>query len=286
MFRTQNRLANMKVDGQFYSELKQFEVDLSLLENKEDIVTGMEPGKMFRKRQGTNAVPAIREIQVSGNKPTSFEMDAIIDREIQRSTFISDPMLGVPNPNDTATADSQAHAADTAMLLNMANRIERHGLDRVAEMAFTYSLMYLDSGTRPNWSMLAGAPVTLDQMTRAQRKQLIGENYSFEFRGLSEQLWMAERARKIMEALGIVSQNPLYQAMVDIPKMFTDLMRSIGVESYVSPQAKQAYQMAVQQQMQSQQMHGSAEITGNGPAVSDAERRGHEAGRVQAPVEA
>lgn len=63
-----------------------------------------------------------------------------------------------------------------------------------------------------------------------------------------------------MEALGIISQNPVYQAMVDIPKMFTDLMRSIGVESYVSPQAKQAYQMAVQQQMQSQQMQAQQKL--------------------------
>lgn len=260
LFRAVNKLANLEIDGLEYSMLKQFEADLSLLENPEDIATGIEPGKIYRKRQGTNVLPAIREIPVSDSKRGGIEMQVFLDRSIQQGTAQSDILQGLtPESNPTATEVQQRVAGSNSLTLSMALDIEEQALSPMAQMIFWNALQFLDSTTQPSWSRLLGAEVEVDQWTPEMRMQIIGGNYEFKFVGLSEAIRRQERQQKILETLKIISPSPILTAMVNMPSLIKDLLESIGTGSYLNPNADQIFQMMTMQQAQAQAQAQEAE---------------------------
>lgn len=255
IFRGINRIANLQMDGLEYALLKQFEVDMSLLENPGDLATGIEPGKMYRKRMGTNQIPAVREIEVSDIKAGGMEAMQLWDREIQRGTFITDQVQGLTGAKGetTATEVEQAAAGTSTMLLSIALDLEDQALSPLTEMLFDLGVQYFDSGSDPNWEKLLGAPM-LDRMTRDQRRNLIGREYELNFRGLSQAILNQERVRKLMETLQLVGSNPIFAQVVNVPKIFTDLLKGLGTGDYVLPDAEARYAQALQaEQQQAQQ---------------------------------
>lgn len=249
IFRGINRIANLQMDGLEYALLKQFEVDMSLLENPGDLATGIEPGKFYRKRMGTNSLPAIREIEVSDIKAGGMEAMQLWDREIQRGSFITDQVQGLTGSKGETTATEVTEAAQgtDSMLLSIALDLEDMALTPLAEMLFDLAVQYFDSGSDPNWEKLLGADM-LDKMTREQRRRLIGDEYELNFRGLSQAIINQEKSKRIMESLQLVGSNPLFAQVVNVPRMFTDLLKSIGSADYVLPNAEARYAQALQQE--------------------------------------
>lgn len=262
IFRAINKIANLQMDGLEYALLKQFEVDMALLENPEDLATGIEPGKLYRKRMGTNATPAIREIPVSPVAGGGTEMELLLDREIQRGTFVNDTVSGLTGARgeDTATEISQRVQSTTGMILSIARDIEEQALAPMAEMCFWLALQYLDSTTKPNWTELLGAAVDIDTWSPETRRAFIGSGYEFDFSGISEALRRQERKSELLETLQILGSNPAFLAVADIPKIVEDLLRAIGTGNYLLPNATQLYQQALQNQMQNQQQQAQQKL--------------------------
>ncbi|MHA2064738.1 MAG: portal protein, partial [Candidatus Thorarchaeota archaeon] len=97
-------IAQMGTDYLKFSTLVMLEADMSMLENPEDLATGAEPGKIFRKRPGTGLQRALQQVPINPLQADVFNMLGAFNNEYQRGTFITDIVQGLLDTKGETTA--------------------------------------------------------------------------------------------------------------------------------------------------------------------------------------
>ncbi len=241
-------IAQLGVDYLKFSTLPMFEADMSTLENPEDVATGIEPGKIFRKRPGTAAIPAIRQVDVRGLQADVFNMLIGLDKEYQRSTFISEIVQGLLDVKGetTATEVQSTLAQSTIMLASIARDLESQYVEPMADLSWDLMLQFMDITSNPSWQTLIGpAGFQLDLLPRAIRVQLIQSQYSFKARGISLQVERQAELQRLINLLTVVGQFfPSFGPLLNMPEIFKRVFESFSIErpqELLAPNAAQIF---------------------------------------------
>src|SRR3990167_2310195 len=129
-------IMQMGADRLKFSSLVMLEADMSALENPEDVATGAEPGKIFRKRPGTGQLQALRQIPINPLQADTFNAVLMLDKEFQRGTFITENVQGLIDAKGetTATEVQTSLSQSTIMLSSMARDLEDGYIAPLADM--------------------------------------------------------------------------------------------------------------------------------------------------------
>lgn len=87
-------LSNLIVDGAQFDALKAFTVDKDLIQNPQDIMKGLYPGAVILEKgmENPNGKPIIQPIDTGKMPQEALATLGMLDREIQLSTSVSNPM--------------------------------------------------------------------------------------------------------------------------------------------------------------------------------------------------
>ncbi len=245
-----DEIAQMQVDKLKFSLLAMFEADMGQLENPEDLATGVEPGKFFRKRPGSAGVQVIRPIEIPGITNDSFNALTAYHNEYQRGTFITDVTQGMLDTKGetTATEIQQVQANTTLMLADIAMHIEDTLLAPLAELTWDRAFQFMDANSNPSWTSVLGGQhgAFLDQLGRAERMSIIQGDYNFTARGLSRVLERKQQLQNLLQFFGVVGQfGPMFIPFINMPDLFRRIFESFHFEEpmrLLSPQAQQVMQ--------------------------------------------
>ena len=245
-----DEISQMQVDHLKFSLLNMFEIDMQMMENPEDIATGVEPGKFFRKRPGTGGQKMIQTVDMVPLTGDSFNAQLAFGKEYQRGTFITDQTQGQLDVKGetTATEVTTTQANTTLMLGDIALHIEDTLLTPVAERTWDRMFQFMDSMSNPSWSMVLGdyRGQFLDGLPIQDRIAIIQSNYRFSARGLSRALERAQNLQKLINYVQVIGQfGEMFIPMLNMPDIFRRIHESFHFEEpwrMLSPQAEQIMQ--------------------------------------------
>ena len=205
-------LTNMILDGNFYSSIKAFELDIDQVYDPNEFHAGIYPGKVFKKRGGGfNTAPMIKDIQLGTFSPQNMDVFALLDREFQNgiglNEFIS-PNLSGGRSRTTATEVLQKGEQSSNFFSEVAQVQEEGIINKVLERTYEYSLHYQRDFTDPAMAEILGA----ENAGRAQsmmddpeiREYMLASPMKFRAGGLSEIANRAKELEKIMAFMALV----------------------------------------------------------------------------------
>jgi len=248
-------IAQMGTDYLKFSSLVMLEADMSVLENPEDIATGAEPGKIFRKRPGAGNIRALQQVPINPLQADLFNMMGAFNNEYQRGTFITDIVQGLLDTKGetTATEFSGTLTQTTVMLADIALALETQYLEPMADLTWDLALQFMDINSSPNWQRLLGpGAAQLDLLPRPVRLQLIQGNYEFRVRGISLQVEKQQQLGQLVNFLQVIGTlQPQFLILLNMPEIFRRIHESFAFdrpEQLLSPQAAQLF-TALQQNL-------------------------------------
>lgn len=262
-------IAQLGTDYLKFSALPMFEIDMSAMENPEDLATGSEPGKMFRKRPGAGALRAIQQVDIRPLTNDVFNMMLGLDKEYQRSTFITEVVQGLLDTKGetTATEVQSTIAASTVMLASIARDLEDQYIESSADMTWDYLLQFMDITSNPNWEKILGpAGRQLDILSRPERVMLIQGGYEFKARGISLQVERQIELQKMIQYLQVISTMvPAAIPLLNMPVIFQRIHEAFSFpkpNELLAPNAFQVFPIIqrdlIQSQSPSEQFAGEA----------------------------
>jgi hypothetical protein len=87
-------LLNLSLDSTLFSGIKAFEVDLDQIDDPQQLLSGIYPGKVFTKRAGGAGAPMIRDIEMSGVNRETLGLYQVLKTEYQNSTAVTEFITG------------------------------------------------------------------------------------------------------------------------------------------------------------------------------------------------
>lgn len=204
-----NKVAQQMSDHLSFSVVPMLEVEATALENPDgDIQTGIQPGKVFYRKSGAG-MQAVMGIQMPQLSSAAFNWELALDKEVQRSTFITEIAQGLTDAKGETTATEVNVTSQYASVLigDISQHIEDNFLTPLAECVWSRAFQFLDSTSKPSWSELIGPEVgrILDTMPRSARVEISQGRYTFKANGLSRTLQRQQAVlqyEKFLQAIG------------------------------------------------------------------------------------
>jgi hypothetical protein len=233
-----NKVAQQMSDHLSISVVPMFEVEATALENPDgDMQTGIQPGKVFYRKAGAG-MQAVMGVQMPQLSAGAFNWELALDKEVQRSTFITEIAQGLTDAKGETTATEVNVTSQYASVLmgDISQHIEDNFLTPLAECVWSRAFQFLDSTSKPTWTELIGPEIgsVLDSMSREQRVKISEGRYTFKAHGLSRALQRQQNVQRYEQFLGTISQMaPQLLALIDAPKM---LLRIFEAEHFPEPE--------------------------------------------------
>jgi hypothetical protein len=141
-----NFVAQKMSDHLSFSVVPMLEVEATALENPEgDIQTGIQPGKVFYRRSGAG-MQAVQGVQMPQLSNSAFNFQLAMDKEVQRSTFITEVTQGLTDAKGetTATEVNATTQFASALIADIAQYIEDGLLSPLAECVWSRAFQFID----------------------------------------------------------------------------------------------------------------------------------------------
>jgi hypothetical protein len=232
-----NKVAQQMSDHLSFSVVPMLEVEATALENPDgDIQTGIQPGKVFYRKSGAG-MQAVMGIQMPQLSASAFNWELALDKEVQRSTFITEVAQGLTDAKGETTATEVNVTSQSASILigDISQHIEDNFLSPLAECVWSRAFQFLDSTSKPTWTELIGPEIggIIDHMPRSTRVELSQGRYTFKAHGLSRALQRQQNVQRYEQFLQTVSQMaPQLLPLINVPKM---LLRIYEAEHFPDP---------------------------------------------------
>ena len=198
------------------------EVEATALENPDgDVQTGIQPGKVFYRRSGAG-MQAVQGIQMPQLSNASFNFQLALDKEVQRSTFITEIAQGLTDAKGETTATEVNVTSQYASVLigDISQHIEDTFLSPIAECVWSRAFQFLDSTSKPTWTELIGPEIgqILDTMPRSSRVEISQGRYTFKAHGLSRALQRQQNVQRYEMFLQAIGQAaPQLMPLINMP---------------------------------------------------------------------
>lgn len=251
-----NKLGQQMADFMSFAVVPMLEVEAQALENPDgDLQTGVQPGKVFYRRAG--AQQAVSPVQMPAMPNAAFNFQLELDKETQRSTFISETVQGLTDAKGetTATEINATQQQSSVLISDIGLSLEDNLLAPLAELIWSRAFQFIDSTSKPTWTELIGnvgeVPIgtILDQMPREQRIPLIQGRYNFTAHGLSRAIQRNQNRSNLLGFLQTVAQGgPTFMPLLNMPEIFMRIF-----ETYHLPEPGQLIAPNAQDMMAKQQ---------------------------------
>lgn len=251
-----NKLGQQIADFHSFSVTPMLEIEANALENAEgDLQTGVQPGKVFYRKMGTQQ--AVAPVQMPQLPNSAFNFQIELDKETQRGTFISETVQGLTDAKGetTATEVNATQQQSSVLISDIGATLEDNLLAPLAELIWSRAFQFIDSTSKPTWTELIGnvgqVPIgqILDQMPREMRIPLIQGRYNFTAHGLSRAIQRNQNRSNLLGFLQTVAQGgPTFMPYLNTPEFFTRIF-----ESYHLPEPKNLIAPNAQDMMAKQQ---------------------------------
>lgn len=245
-----NKVAQQMADHLSFSVVPMLEVEATALENPEgDIQTGIQPGKVFYRRSGAG-MAAVQGIQLPQLSNSSFNFQLALDKEVQRSTFITEIAQGLTDAKGETTATEVNVTSQYASVLigDISQHVEDTFLSPLAECVWSRAFQFLDSTSKPTWTELIGPEIgqVLDTMSRAARVEASQGRYTFKAHGLSRALQRQQNVQHYTTFIQtLVQAAPQLVPLIDMPAMLLRVFEGYHFplpEELLSANAKEMYE--------------------------------------------
>ncbi len=91
-----NKLINLSMDGQVFKLMPMFEMMEDAYENPEELDSGMVPGKILKRNMSHAGADGIKPIPTEDISAGAIQLEGILDRGIQKGSFITEIMQALP----------------------------------------------------------------------------------------------------------------------------------------------------------------------------------------------
>lgn len=191
-----NETLNMILDSHIAASMKAYEVDLNLVHNPSSLKSGIYPGKVIQ----VNGVPpgsqAVRDFSLGSINPSSLQVLASLDREMQNASGVNEFISGIVGVGDkTATEVKQKAGQSIGFMQAVAEDIEDNVLNPFVQMVYSNILQY-------NPEILG------DRVSQLPMEDL---RFKFNVKGMSKILQQMDELGKIFQWVGMVAKTPIGQ---------------------------------------------------------------------------
>lgn len=205
---------NSLVDADTYAKAKAFEIDIDMVYDPEQLLTGIYPGKTMLKRSNGNPNSRlVQEITLGQISPQSLRLYQEADRELQNGTGLTEFLAGKPasRGRPTATEIVEKGAQAMSIMEDMAFDIEDGVLAPLLELSYKTLLQYQTDFTDPRMQALdESIRVELSAfqyLPATERKKAI-DAFKFRCRGMSGVVAKSQEMQKALSYAQIIAQTP------------------------------------------------------------------------------
>lgn len=200
-----NELASLMMDKAKMGALGMAEIDMTLVEDIEDILTGFFPGKLFKMR-GPNG---IRELDMTGVGTDTFQMAGFLDREGQNSHGVTEFLQGQPTSRGRATAtEVQEKTFQGAQFFDGILSEVNDGMEKVFEKLYFREMQFRTDWTDPAIVKIAqrfGMEQFLQEMENpVTRYNLMKRPFKFHAAGLNAAIRRSEILKNATDLLNVI----------------------------------------------------------------------------------
>lgn len=227
-------LLNLTLDSTLFAGIKAFEVDLDQIEDPQQILNGIYPGKVFTARKGGQNTQMIRDIQISGVAKDVVGVYQMLNNEYQNQTAVTEFISGAQGTatNRTATEVVTKQQQGMGIFSEIARNLEGTVLEPLLEQMASLIVEHHDNFLTPKMVEILG-------FERAAELAMIGPDGRLDkfdptairvrASGLTALLNRTEELQKIgslMQNLGQFGQMlPLMLADIDAGFFFKNVFR-------------------------------------------------------------
>jgi len=243
-------LVNLTLDSATFAGIKAFEVDLDQIEDPQQLLSGIYPGKVFTKRGGGQQGQMVKEINIADVNRSLPALYQLLNNEFQNSTAVTEfisgqvGMRGARTATEVVIKQNQGMGIFNEVAKNLENSVLEPTLEQLAYLVVEYHEDFID----PRVAEILGTDLMI-QMLVADRGELFEpQNLRVRASGITALLSRSEEIQRIMGLLQVLGQFgpvlPVLAKSIDLPhffeQMFRRMVRAYGwpVEDLVRPPAE------------------------------------------------
>jgi hypothetical protein len=232
--RAMTELLNLTLDSALFAGIKAFEVDLDQIEDPQQILNGIYPGKVFTGRKGDKSQPMVRDIEIGGVSRDVAEVYRLLDSEFQNSTAVTEFISGAvgAQQNRTATEVVSKQQQGMGIFGEMARNIEGTVLEPMLEQIAHLIVEFHEDFTDPATAKILGPELSIEMMLAAPDQRLEKfrpDDIRVRADGISSLINRTQEIEKVNALLQSIGQlGPMAGAMladIDVPYFFKNLFR-------------------------------------------------------------
>lgn len=231
-----NEMLNLILDSLKMTVLKPFAIDVSLLDDVEDILTGLFPGKAFKMR-GPNGV---QELDMKGPGADAFQGYGLLASETQNSHGVTEFLAGLPTSSGRATAhEIQSKTQQSAGFFDgiMAD-VEESGVEPSIQKFYNRMMQFMDDWSDPAVVQIAKR-YGMEQIIPALaadpvvRYKLMKRPFKFRAAGLNAAMKRAEIMDRVARLMEFMGQVPEFMARIKGDKLFEKIVEALEMQDLV-----------------------------------------------------
>lgn len=237
LIRTSSELMESITDGAKITAVPMAEIDIDKVENADDILDTIEPGKLFKTHDGGNAL-TIKHFPAFA--PEVMSLISAFNMEMQNTSGMTEFLQGQPTSKGRPTAREVLSKTNQGLSLfeSYARNIENDWITPIIEMVYQNLIMLVTQNKVKNIKpILAKYNYNTDAMTPVQRTLLVEGDYQFKTFGISMTVSNQDRLEKIINFLKIIGNLPGIAQRLNADGILSQIAKllSIHQSQFVNP---------------------------------------------------
>lgn len=233
-----NELASLMLDKAKLSALSPMAVDVTLLDDIEDILSGMFPGKLFKTR-GPNAV---QELNMSGVSADNFSMENFLLQQAENAHGVTEFLQGGTTTRGRATAfEVQSKTEQGLQFFSGIVDNAQFGLEGIFEKIYNRTMQFKDDWSDPAIQKIAarfGMQEFIKNMNPIVRYRLMKRPFRFHTTGLNAAIKRAEMLKNLTDILSVLGNfGEIGLAQLDLKSVFEKIFEAFDFEELMNKQA-------------------------------------------------
>jgi len=227
-----NELGSLMMDKAKMSALGQLAIDTTLIEDIEDILSGIFPGKAWK----TRGPGAVTEVPMSGVSTDHFQMYGLLSQEAQNAHAVTEFLQGQPTSRGRATlGEVEIKTQQGAQFFGGIVQNATDGLEKIFEKLFFRVMQFKDNWQDPAIAKIAARFGMSEILPMLQdptvRHRLMKRPFRFHAAGLNAAMRRAEVLTSMTEMLTVLGNlGPEFLQQVDAQKIFTKIVDAFDMD--------------------------------------------------------
>lgn len=225
-------LLNLSLDSALFAGIRAFEIDLDQIEDPQQVLNGIYPGKVFTTRKAGADTQTIRDVKIGGVSRDVVEVYGMLNTEFQNATAVTEFISGALStaPGRTATEVVTKQQQGLGIFGEMARNLEGNVLEPMLEQLAALIVQHHDEFLSDEIVEILGPEMAVElSVASAGERASRFEQDRIRVRasGISSLLNRTEEIQKIntlLQSLGQLGEMiPVMLQDIDVPYFFKNL---------------------------------------------------------------